>query len=66
MSWKDYASIDEKTYKILYKGVDIGLSNELVHDFANAGIEIPDEDIERLYNNSIIILRDKRIDEILS
>jgi len=67
MSWMDYVSIDDTTFKILYKGVDIGLSREYQQDlYANTAMEITDEDIERIYNNCLEDIRDKKIDEILS
>lgn len=63
----DYVSIDDTTFKILYKGVDIGLSREYQQDlYANTAMEITDEDIERIYNNCLEDIRDKKIDEILS
>lgn len=67
MSWKDYITVDEVTYKLLYKGIDIGLSREFLFDLRfNTATEPSDEMIESLYNSNPIVRRDKRIDDILS
>jgi hypothetical protein len=67
MSWQEHATYCDKTYKLLYKGVDIGLSAEFVQDvFANTAIDIDDGVIEQMYNSKLEVIRDKKIDEILS
>lgn len=65
-NWQDYAELDKSSGKILYKGFDIGLTIELIHDFqANTGLSIDFEMVESIYNSNIIIIRDKKINEIL-
>jgi len=67
MSWQEHATYCNKTYKLLYKGVDIGLSAEFVQDlFANTAITLDDRIVEQMYNSKIEVIRDKKIDEILS
>lgn len=52
MKWHEHAILDE-TYKILYRGIDIGLSREFIHDLkSNTGMDISNEDIERMYNHT--------------
>jgi hypothetical protein len=65
MTWKDYATYDDTTHKVLYKGVDIGLKRETVQDLIANSVEIGDHIIEEMYNRCIEVIRDKKIDEII-
>lgn len=63
--WRKYCQLDG--HKILYKGVDIGLTAEFISDFyINTGMEIDYSIIESMYNSNIQVIRDKKIDQILS
>jgi len=67
MSWKDHITYDEVTHRLIYKGIDIGLSYEFTQDLrANTATEPSDEIIESLYNCNPIVIRDRKIDDILS
>jgi hypothetical protein len=74
MTWVKDATFDDKTGKVLYKGIDIGIprqilqkNRETISDLhIGLGIEVSDDYIEWLYSKNIIIIRDKKIDEILS
>ena len=67
MTWVKDATFDDKTGKVLYKGIDIGIHRETISDLhIGLGIEVSDDYIEELYSKNIIIIRDKKIDEILS
>ena len=58
-------SFDKNTGKLLYKGIDIGITYENKLRFT-MGLDIVEDMCESLYNKSIIVIRDRRIDEILS
>jgi hypothetical protein len=65
MSWMDHVTFSGRI--VLYKGFDIGISGELIQDvMANTGIIPNDETIESMYNSHISVIRDKRIEKILS
>ena len=62
--WRKYCILDG--HKILYKGIDIGLTAEFINDvYINTGMEIDDSTIEGMYNQNISVIRDKKIDQIL-
>jgi hypothetical protein len=64
MDWKNNFKVDG--YKLLYKGVDLGLTMETIQDLRiNAGIEIDEKFVENLYNSQISVIRDKKLDIIL-
>lgn len=62
--WRKYCQLHDR--KILYKGVDIGLTSEFISDFYNTGMVIDYSTIENMYNSNIQVIRDKKIDQILS
>ena len=68
MNWKEHVIMDE--YKMIYKGIDIGISPEFIQDsYANCFSMNDDmmyEEFERRYIASLCYIRDKKIDEILS
>lgn len=59
-------SFDKNTGKLLYKGVDIGITYENIQGLRFMGLELTEDMCESLYNQSVVVIRDKRIDEILS
>ncbi len=64
MDWKNNFKVDG--YKILYKGIDIGLTKEVIQDLhVNTGIDIDEVFVESLYNSQISVIRDKKLDIIL-
>jgi hypothetical protein len=65
MSWHNYTSEDDASFRVLYKGVDIGLTREIMNDVYSNQIDVPDEYIENLYNLSIVVKRNKKINNIL-
>lgn len=66
ITWTNHITFDDR-YNALYKGINIGLSRELIQDLiANTGMAPSDDDIEKIYNSNIMVLREKKIDEILS
>jgi hypothetical protein len=59
-----------KKYKLLYKGIDVGISSETVEDLkANHGLFFTEEDIsiemERRYNLIVSEVRNSKINEII-
>lgn len=53
--------------RMLYRGIDIGLTREFIVDFhLNTGLKIDAKFLEDLYNSNIQVIRDKKIDQILS
>jgi hypothetical protein len=67
--WTVFITFDEQNYKMLYKGIDIGISRELIQDMnTNFGF-LPnnlDEIFEGLYSKNISVIRDNKIDLILN
>ena len=65
ITWTDHITFEG--YKALYKGIDIGISIELIQDMiANNPFLPSDEDIEKIYNSHIVVIREKKLNEILS
>ena len=65
MSWRNNSIIIDG--KIIYKGVDIGLTRENIEDIqSNTGIEVDEYLIESIYNQHISVIRNKKINEVLS
>jgi hypothetical protein len=68
MSWEDNITFDEQ-YHLLYKGVNLGLSREFIHDL-NTGVGLIginyQKIIEDLYNSKIQTIRDRKINQILN
>ncbi len=69
MNWKDNITFSD-SFKLLYKGVDIGVSREFIEDLKANTVMVPDdaifEEFERIYNSKISVIRNKKIDDILS
>lgn len=49
---------------LTYKGVYIGISQEQIFDLQNYGIDVINY-VEKMYNERIDVIRDKKIDLIL-
>ena len=63
MSFKDNISYDGR--KVLYKGIDIGITRETLQDlgfYASIDIEYL---FESAYREKLVVIRDKKIYEIL-
>lgn len=66
MSWHDHVTFSDD-YRLLYKGVDIGISREFVFDLqAQTGMDLDDNTVESMYNSTLCVRRDKILDDILS
>ncbi len=53
-------------HTIIYKGIDIGVSREVVFDFqSQTGIEFDESMMEMFYNQHLQVVRDRKIEEIL-
>lgn len=64
-----YITFDEQSYKMLYKGVDIGISREFIQDLrANFGFDVNELSnlLEYLYSKNISVVRDNKIDLIFN
>lgn len=58
--------IDPITYRIIYKGVDIGVTSESIQELrAYFGIDV-ESMLESLYNQHPQVIRDKKIEEIIN
>jgi len=65
ITWTEHITFDGE--KALYKGIDIGISRELIQDmFANNPLLPNDEEIEKIYKSNISAIRDIKLNEILS
>lgn len=67
MNWHKHATFNYVTNKLTYKGIYIGITPEMIQDIKhNSGLDINDDIIEDIYNKHISIIRDKKIDEVLT
>jgi len=56
--------IEFKDNELIYKGIPTSITREDIFDFQNRGMD-PMYYIEKMYNESIVIIRDTKIDLIL-
>ena len=54
----------DKDFKMIYKGVKLNITQEQIYDLQNQGLD-PMYYIEKMYNERIDVIRDKKIDIIL-
>jgi hypothetical protein len=68
MSWKQNITFDDR-FKLLYKGIDMGVSPEFIQDLMANNIFVTDEliykDFEEKYNSHLSVIRGKKLDIIL-
>ncbi len=63
MSWKDYVTYT-CTNKILYKGIDLGLTREAIEDLSCGPCDL-DCMMEDMYQASVSFIRNKKINDVL-
>ncbi len=52
-------------HQVIYKGVNLGITRESITDYQiQTGFD-PVEWVDHLYNNSLLVIRDKKISKIL-
>lgn len=56
--------VEFKDEELIYKGIPTGIKREQVYDLQNHGIDVMNY-LEDIYKNSIVIIRDVKIDLIL-
>ena len=56
--------IEFKDNELIYKGIPTCITREQVYDLQNHGIDVMNY-LEDMYRNSIVIIRDTKIDLIL-
>ena len=54
----------DKDFKMIYKGVKLNITQEQISDLQNQGLDTMYY-IEKMYNERIDVIRDKKIDIIL-
>jgi hypothetical protein len=65
MKWVDYVEVSDKS-EISYKGIYLGITVTNLTDYIMlTGFE-PDGIIQKLYNDSLIKMRDDKLNEILA
>lgn len=60
----EFLDINDK-YEITYKGVNLGITLETVQDYKFQTGQDPKQWIQDLYNNSLIVLRDEKLSDLL-
>ena len=63
MDWQEYAQVINN--KILYKGIDIGISREILDDLNANGIVFNYLMAESMYKEALSLIRDNKIDNLL-
>jgi hypothetical protein len=61
---EDNITYDEK-HQVIYKGVNLGITREMILDYQFQTGYDPVEMVENLYKNSLPVIRDKKINQIL-
>ena len=69
--WFKYAKYDYKSDKIIYKGIDMGISSEFIQDIkTNLGMNRFDSfigyEFERIYKTKISEIRELKLNQIFS
>jgi hypothetical protein len=63
MDWQEYAQVINN--KILYKGIDIPISREILDDLNANGIVFNYLMAESMYKETLSLIRDNKIDNLL-
>lgn len=60
----EFLDINDK-YEITYKGVNLGITLETIQDYKFQTGQDPKQWIQDLYNNSLTVLRDEKLSDLL-
>lgn len=60
----EFLDINDK-YEITYKGVNLGITLETLQDYKFQTGQDPKQWIQDLYNNSLTVLRDEKLSDLL-